>query len=294
MRLLAHFAKYIITLMLVIIYWSNVWFALMGEYAAYFDDSGHPADEPVFVVGGSVASEEQWLRLENDWRIVFKNYGVSTLHMTDLEARVGEYKGWGRKRKDEFLCSLVGLLNLRCSRHFCAGIFMDSYREMNREYTIEESIGMPYALAARVLVAKLHDWQDAKEVERSKLHVIFEDGTYGKGDLLEVFAKDRIPTPSFVKKTDSIAVLAADLVAWECFHAILQDTKKHPAPRPSMARIMEHDFVEGVMRQPELMNLVNHPDKPIKVRSALPPNVEFVFRSAPKRPRRRRLYDKKR
>jgi len=170
---------------------------------------------------------------------------------------------------------------------------MDSYRGMNNDYTIEESIGMPYALAARVLIAKLHEWQDVKGDERSELHVVFEDGTYGKGDLLEVFAKDRIPTPSFVKKTDCIAVLAADLIAWECFHAILQDKKREPSPRPSMARIMEHDFVEGVMRRPELMNLVNHPDKPIEVRSMLASNVELVFSTAPKRPRRRRIYDKK-
>jgi hypothetical protein len=65
----------------------------MSKYTAYFDDSGHPSDKPIVVVAGSVASEDQWLRLENDWKIVFNNYRVSTLHVTDLERIPHSYIG---------------------------------------------------------------------------------------------------------------------------------------------------------------------------------------------------------
>src|SRR6266576_2379985 len=49
----------------------------MTEYAAYFDDSGHPDDKPYVVVAGFISTEEQWLRFENQWREDLKIIGIN-------------------------------------------------------------------------------------------------------------------------------------------------------------------------------------------------------------------------
>ena len=57
---------------------------MVQEYAAYFDDSGHPDSEKLVVVAGFVASKEQWLLFERDWEDLLRSEGLTALHMTDF------------------------------------------------------------------------------------------------------------------------------------------------------------------------------------------------------------------
>src|ERR1700722_18457265 len=87
----------------------RLWLALMTEFAAYFDDSGHPDDQVAVVVGGLIASERQWLLFEKEWREILEPMGIEAFHMTDFE----RCKIWSRERKDAILRRLVSAIRIR-------------------------------------------------------------------------------------------------------------------------------------------------------------------------------------
>ena len=149
------------------------WIAIMTEYAAYFDDSGHPDDQEAVVVGGFIATEREWLLFEREWEEILAHYGMETFHMTDFEKN----KVWPQHRKDAILRRLVSTIKIRTVKSISQIVLMDDYRQENEKWAFEETIGTPYALAGRTAAKALNDWKRDFARPDDKLLVFFEDGT---------------------------------------------------------------------------------------------------------------------
>src|SRR5438552_11374712 len=75
--------------------WPDGWIMVLGEYAAYFDASGHPDGTPVLFVSGFVSTKRKWLRFERRWTDFLKRNGiVGPFHMTDFINGFGQYSSW--------------------------------------------------------------------------------------------------------------------------------------------------------------------------------------------------------
>jgi hypothetical protein len=74
---------------------------------AYFDESYDREHSHVFALAGWTAWNTEWERLNSEWRAVLAEYGIADLHMRDYESGWGQYKGWERTRKIEFLSALI-------------------------------------------------------------------------------------------------------------------------------------------------------------------------------------------
>ena len=71
-------------------------------FEAYCDESGQPSDkgeDAVVTVAAVVSDEQGWCAFEEQWARTLQQYEISTFHMTDYEARRGEFKMWGRHQK---------------------------------------------------------------------------------------------------------------------------------------------------------------------------------------------------
>src|SRR5213592_1564804 len=88
----------------------TVWVLVVNEFAAYFDDSGHPNDQFAVVVAGFLANQKQWLALEKEWKQALVAEGVTVFHATDLQAGKGEFEGWHSATKAAFLDELVSII----------------------------------------------------------------------------------------------------------------------------------------------------------------------------------------
>ena len=113
----------------------HVWLVIMTEYAVYLDASGSPDDQPYVLVAGFLATENQWLTFEPEWKKLLKKYDLGEVfHMTDFEAR---------KRKDRgiILDALTDVINAHTKAHFSCSVKMEAYRKVNETYALEESIG---------------------------------------------------------------------------------------------------------------------------------------------------------
>ncbi len=188
--------------------------AALTEYSAYFDDGGHPDDQPVVLVAGFVAPKEQWLIFEREWREILSPLGIEEFHMTEFEA----CKVWSRGKKDEILGKLVSAIRRRIHRPLSATVVMQAYKEVNDVLALEQSIGTPFALVGRTVAAALNRWKAQYTKQDDPLWVFYERGTKHYGDFEEAMKRDRLPLPIPADK-NLIPLQAADLLAWEMLYA---------------------------------------------------------------------------
>lgn len=257
-----------------------MWIAMVQEYAAYFDDSGHPDSENLVVVAGFVASKEEWLLLDRDWKQLLESEGLVTFHMTDFMRN-----DWADERKQHLINRLTALLYIRTRKHFSETVLMDAYRVVNEKYVMEEVIGTPYALVGNNLSKKLRHWKTQYGGENSKLVAIFDDGTKHKGDFIDAMARDALPCPIFAKKSELTALQGADLLAWEVFTHMKRS--EHKSLRPEFQLLVHQPLDDGFYGVKELEEACESVNVPL--RSSIPPGVAFAHRRLPKKRRLRTI-----
>jgi hypothetical protein len=252
----------------------------MSEYAAYLDASGHPSDKPRVIVAGFVATEQQWLDFEPEWKQALKDHDLGdAFHMTDFESSK-------RKDRGRVLECLTGIIGRHTLTSFSCTVDMLAYRNLNEIYILEEFTGTPYSIAARGVSRNVDVWKKACLSPEDHLLIFVEDGTKHKGDMEEAFRRDKLPVPQTVPKTHP-CVQPADLLAWEIFNYEMH--KAHPIRRSfrNLLKVPRLDvnhgkFSERNMRENcQMMN--------IPLRKNIPPEMKIVYGSTPKRPRKRTI-----
>src|ERR1700719_207142 len=151
----------------------------MKEYSVYLDVSGHPDDQPYIVVAGFVATKEQWLTFESDWRTALADHGLgSVFHMVDFESSNPPDRG-------DVLERLTGIINKHTNGAFSCFIPVDDYKRVNTLYAMEEVLGTPYAIAARGVARHLNQWKQNHFKPGDTLLSFVERGTKHQGDMDE-------------------------------------------------------------------------------------------------------------
>jgi hypothetical protein len=165
---------------------------------------------------------------------------------------------------------------------------MKEYREVNEEYALEECLGTPYAMAGRSVAASLKRWKAQHAKPEDSLLVFFEDGTKHKGDFMEAMKRDLLPCPAFIDKKKSVALQAADLLAWQMFMLAKNPNK---VMRPELKKLVKSlspsDPDMGIYHKDDLVNacIEGH----ALVRSEMPKGIFIAHHSTPKRRRTRTI-----
>jgi hypothetical protein len=253
------------------------------EFGAYFDDSGHPDESHAVTVAGFVATEEQWLLFEKEWKAAIAEppYNLSIFHMTDFETD----RSLSREEKDRLLNKLVGIIYTRARFHFSHSVQMEEYRVVNEQYAFEESVGTPYALAGRTIAKSLNTWKAKYGGNDCKLLIAFEDGTKHKGDLMARMEADKLPRPMFLKKTQATPLEAADLAGWEVSYAL-----RNLRLRPHYKWLLDHlPFDAGVYNRGDLEQMCHHEHYSVPSRPEA--DARFIaLHTTPKRQRKRTIF----
>ncbi len=257
----------------------------MANFSVYFDDGGHPLDQIAVLVAGFIATEEQWLRFEDEWRRALAPFNIPELHMTDFEAS----KDWSRNEKDRLLGDLVSIIKRRTRYHISHIVPMKEYRGINEERAFEEMMGTPFAIAGRTAARSVNDWKKRYTKPDDKLRVFFEDGTLHKGDFMEAMKRDELPCPLFVKKT--VRLESADLFAWELLH-----TLKVNRIRYSLHELLgNHPGDDGYYEGRNLLDLATKIPVPAPLRASLNPSTKLYHHShRPKDPEDERYFERRR
>ncbi|HLJ27484.1 MAG TPA: DUF3800 domain-containing protein [Candidatus Angelobacter sp.] len=260
----------------------------MTDYAAYFDDSGHPDNQEAVIAAGFVASREQWQEFEREWKEVLDHAGLDHLHM-----RVFQHsKDLPFHQKEAILRRLVKIIERNTIRPIAHIVLMKEYAAVNEKYAMEEVLGAPYAIAGRSVARSLNLWRVANMAPSDTFSVYFEDGSKHKGDFIDAMQRDQLEPPTFVKNKDVIAFQAADLFAWEMLYAIRHNLLSDGhALRPEFKKLVRgiqpNDPHIGVYYEKDLINACEKAPAPL--RESLQPNTVFAHHSSPKKLRKRTI-----
>lgn len=210
--------------------------------------------------------------------------GLSVFHMAEFE----HSRNWPQHKKDTILRKLAQAIHANTERPILHIVIMKDYKEINEKYAFEECIGTPYALAGRTVAKSLNDWKGRHKQER--ISVFFEDGTKHKGDFMAAMERGQLPCPAFIKKSDAIALQAADFLAWETLKALRTSAIVRPSLRKVLSGLSYDDPDIGVYAKKDLEDLCMRvgPDR-VPLRSALTPNAHIAHHSSPKRKRKRSI-----
>jgi hypothetical protein len=254
----------------------------MTEYSLYLDDSGHPKDQPYVVVAGFVASKSQWLDFEPAWKAALARYGLGEVfHMTDFSSRNRKLSAL---KKEQILSSLRSVIRDHTVTAFASGVTMDAYRKVNEVYTLEESLGAPYALVGREITRQLRAWQQSFCEPDDRFLLFVEDGTLHFGDLEQIAKRDRLPNPIKVPKSLA-AVQPADILGWEYFNYLRSNVISKNLMRLLRSRVATGTLF-GEADLLETCRLAKIMPREYKDRF---PDKFISFHSEPKRPRRRTI-----
>ena len=102
---------------------------------------------------------------------------------------------------------------------FSCAVSPEDYRSVDQEYLLTENLGNAYSFCARHCLARVREWAKRYGHADREIVYVFEQGTKGKGDLLQIMERDDFPLPS-LKGKDCVPLQAADLVAWEQLKAL--------------------------------------------------------------------------
>jgi hypothetical protein len=189
-------------------------------FTVYCDASGHPDSTRVLAVAGFIATVDQWLKFECNWKDTLGKFGVTSLHMKHFAHSSGEFSGWkgDEDKRRDFLRELIGNIVLRVRHSFASAVLLDDWREVNERYYLEELI-KPFGLCGRTLVHKVGEWAKRCDVDEKHIKYIFEDGDCDKGDFMHRMRCDKKSAPIFLPKDEACAFEAADLLAFENLQA---------------------------------------------------------------------------
>ena len=198
--------------------WRSSEFALL---TAYYDDTGKP-ELPVVSLFGFVASAEQWLRFDNDWRAVLAlpQFQLPYFHMREIRqarraknAAFHKFEDNDSLRRDLFE-RLQRVIRVRVEQAFSAVVLMDDYRRLNSEFEIEEQIGTPAAAATAVAIGKFLKWREHIHPDKP-FKVVCDQGMdeWGKLDQTVYSEWGFRLVPGIVKEVPGLQ--ASDFAAWE-------------------------------------------------------------------------------
>jgi Protein of unknown function (DUF3800) len=108
---------------------------LFMPMAAYLDETGTDAKEPVMIVAGYVASAAAWAEFEKEWRKTCDEAGVSHIHARKIRKGGGIYAHLGRSGCRD----LVQRCNVIANRHITFGLSVLLKKSCYRRYA--EKIG---------------------------------------------------------------------------------------------------------------------------------------------------------
>jgi len=183
-----------------------------------------------FVVGGFFADEITWGKINRSWDWKNHRVGVSSFHASPLNARQGEYDGWGKNRQIRYAKDMLHILKkqgLRLHAISC-GMLVRDYQRIISERG-RECLGCPYIACFKTCVAMIArgmndprgefypEDQFAVVLDRSDWQTEAGDIFYKMKDAAVFRDRNRLATCTPASSEEITELQTADLIAYETF-----------------------------------------------------------------------------
>jgi hypothetical protein len=197
-------------------------------FTAYLDESGTHGGSPITLMSAFLGSARQWQNFEKDYVKLRRIYGFSVFHAKDWRDTDGEFEGWSRQKKNQFVWDFFKIIDERLAAGVSAFLKNDEYSKYysgcDRPHRARWDT--KYAICFRAVLSMLLAEMDkrARPDKVNTLHLVLERGAKNAGDAILIFnwIKDNIwpedadllGTMTFDGKRECPALATADLLAY--------------------------------------------------------------------------------
>jgi hypothetical protein len=217
---------------------------------AYFDESGHAADQSIVAMGGWLGTVEAFLSFESRWATLLTKYELTDFHASKIRS-ISRRQGWPEQRVTDLMTDAVtavtsgeGLFGLG---H--AVKVPDYDRVVDGNQWLKETLRSPYHLCCCMSIESAHSWMKRiPEWSNDRLTVVFAKAEELKGDAdrcRDKYASNDAYAGRIASVTTGAAnvmagLQAADLHAYETFkYAESHLYGSQPRKRVSYRRLFE-------------------------------------------------------
>jgi hypothetical protein len=202
----------------------------MAMFSACFDAAGDWKSQPFVIASGFVANLQQWGMFGALWKRAHAESNMELpLHMTELMAARNNPERYAKQKDarpdyirlalqgddavNEFLhhLALTEVTSLSCGISCIVPTHI--YNEVDAVLCLSERIP-PYALAARMCIEKLHQWEKTFAIAEPAEY-IFEYGDFGQGKFTDLMIDEGQAIPIYKHKNEFLGLQGADHYAWE-------------------------------------------------------------------------------
>ena len=190
----------------------------------------NPYVPKTFIVGGFFSDEIVWKRIKRSWDLKNRRVAVSRFHATYLNARDGEYQGWGKNRQIRYAKDMLSILKKQ-GRKLHAGSCGMLVREYQDVITKRgrECLGHPYIACFKTCIAMIArgmndprggfypEDQFAVVVDRNDWQTEAVDIFYKMKDSTVFRDRNRLATCPPASSEQVSELQTADLIAYDTF-----------------------------------------------------------------------------
>ena len=159
----------------------------------FFDESGtHGAESPAVIVGGFLATVEQWNAYERDLKTLLADYGVKKFHAKDFRQTKNDFKGWALPKKAKFNSRFLQLADQHLACGFSAVLRSADYQRIYRvgDFLRTARPDTQYGLCVRTVLWKSIVFMKDRKADWP-LSFVFEAGTHHEMDAARVFFEEK-------------------------------------------------------------------------------------------------------
>lgn len=225
---------------------------------AYFDESYNhrtkkcPNEPLVYTVGCWLSTAQKWLLFEKKWRLALRKAGVQFFHMTDFEARRGEYEFWSNSKRIRVLKELHSIIDKHTIFGFSSSVNCADYDNLiapTPRYA--DYFGRSYYdFDVRVCMRKLKDWCNQTGYNGTVQYVFADLAKQGRAldrifrevldhpEAKEWFRASGMWTKGLMR--DVVQLQAADVVTYELNKRIVDEIKAGKSGQRHIRKSLEN------------------------------------------------------
>lgn len=199
--------------------------SLLAMFSGLFDESGTHADASAVVVGGYVATAEDWQKFGQKWSILLSREHIKILHRVDLENFSGEFEGWKRDRQIKVIKIAHGIIKT-CTTIGIGGSVVQADFDAVMPGVVKRAMGGAYGWLIQESMVGVAHWA-AQSNKDPTVQYVFEAGAAGRHQvehMISVLYDDpkmrqllRIGGWSFQSKENLQQLQSADWFAYELY-----------------------------------------------------------------------------
>lgn len=198
------------------------------------DESGVHSGASSVAVGAYFAKSCVWRNFTKEWNTAKRP--IKVFHSTDCQHLRGEFKGWSKERRDDFVANLLRVIRDHHIAGLVIGIQMDDFRAaLDNRPDLINAFGNPYGACVQWALSTV--MQAAIDHNSDEpIQFVHEVNDY-KGEALSVFdwlkselRPHNTVTLEFGGKSTYVPLQAADILAYEGSKFL-----RNPAGKPRRA-----------------------------------------------------------